>query len=60
MPVSGLSEAEVQLSRKQHGTNDLNSIERSGWLKAIIDTVKEPMFILLLAASIIYFISGQL
>ena len=60
IPISGLSEAEVQISRQQHGTNELNSTERSGWLKAIIDTVKEPMFILLLAASIIYFISGQL
>ena len=59
IPITGLSEAEVQLSRQQHGTNELNSKERSGWLNAIIDTVKEPMFILLLAASIIYFISGQ-
>lgn len=58
--ISGLTATEVQLSREQYGTNDLNSPEQNGWIKAIIDTVKEPMFILLLAASIIYFISGQM
>ena len=58
--ISGLSDAEVQSSREQNGTNELHNKERNGWLKAITDTVKEPMFILLLAASIIYFISGQL
>ena len=58
--ISGLSDAEVQSSREQNGTNELHNKERNGWLKAITDIVKEPMFILLLAASIIYFISGQL
>jgi len=57
--ITGLTEKEVLESRKKNGVNELIGEEKSGWLIALLNTVKEPMFILLLAASIIYFISGQ-
>jgi Ca2+-transporting ATPase len=57
--ITGLTEEEVLASREKYGTNEMKSEEKSGWLIALLNTVKEPMFILLLAASIIYFVSGQ-
>lgn len=57
--ITGLSAEQVLASRKQYGTNEISGREKSPWLEALIETIKEPMFILLLVASILYFISGQ-
>jgi len=57
--VAGLTDADVIFSRKQHGNNELDHKEKSGFLTALIATVKEPMLILLLVAGVLYLISGS-
>lgn len=58
--IKGLSEKEVTASRNTHGTNTLTYKKESGFLDALKNIAKEPMVILLLVASSIYFISGNL
>ena len=57
--VSGLSDREVLKSRKKFGSNALEDKSHSGIWKALLETVTEPMFILLVMASIIYFLLGE-
>jgi Ca2+-transporting ATPase len=57
--ISGLSAKEVSTSRALHGQNVVASDRKSPILQVIGSLIKEPMLILLLAASTIYFISGQ-
>lgn len=56
----GLSAEAVENSRKLHGSNELASEERGVFADVLKDVVSEPMFLLLLAACIIYFIAGQM
>jgi P-type Ca2+ transporter type 2C len=55
----GLSDAEVVISRSQHGTNTLEMQENRVFFKVLKEVVLEPMFLLLLVASIIYFAVGR-
>ncbi len=57
--IKGLSDEEVKKSRESHGTNTLTSHTQSGFLRALKTIATEPMVLLLLVASIIYFISGN-
>ena len=57
--IAGLNEQEVIASRSTHGHNAIKGKKDNVFLRAIKDLAKEPMFILLLAASVIYFIGGQ-
>lgn len=57
--IQGLSTQEVEASRKKHGTNTLTFKKENGFVDALKSLVKEPMVILLLIASCIYFISGK-
>jgi Ca2+-transporting ATPase len=57
--ISGLSESEVIQSRTTSGRNSLEHQEQNHLLHSIIDMVKEPMFLLLVAATAIYFITGE-
>src|SRR5689334_8295895 len=56
----GLTNAEVISSRAAHGRNKLTQRAPNGFVVALKNVVKEPMFILLLVAATIYFISGEL
>lgn len=56
----GLTNQEVTASRVKHGINKLAFKKANGLLDAIKSLIKEPMVILLLVASCIYFISGSL
>jgi len=58
-PENGLTSAAVAESRKLHGSNDLQLREERVLLNIIREIVTEPMFLLLLAACIIYFVVGQ-
>lgn len=58
--IKGLSDEEVLQSRQKFGENALRFKKESGVLEALKSLVKEPMIILLLVASAIYFSSGQL
>jgi Ca2+-transporting ATPase len=57
--IKGLSNEEVIASRKKHGENAIVLKEENHFLKAILKFLKDPMILLLLVASIIYFISGK-
>lgn len=57
--IEGLSDAQVIAAREKYGLNKVTYKKTNRFLNAIISIVKEPMTILLLVASTIYFISGK-
>lgn len=57
--MKGLTHEQVLQSRQKHGTNQLSYQKENGFLDALKSIAKEPMVLLLLVASIIYFISGK-
>ncbi|UEG48531.1 cation-translocating P-type ATPase [Ferruginibacter lapsinanis] len=57
--IKGLTDQQVIESRKKYGQNKLDYKKEIGLLIALKSVIKEPMVILLLATSSIYFISGQ-
>jgi Ca2+-transporting ATPase len=58
-PILGLSESEVTQSRITNGENSLKHQEKNHLLHSLLEMVKEPMFLLLVAAASIYFITGD-
>ena len=54
---SGLTESQVISSRNLHGDNSIKLKEDRVFLQVLKDVITEPMFIMLLAACIIYFIA---
>jgi Ca2+-transporting ATPase len=57
--ISGLSNEEVTSSSTKNGTNSLEHQEKNHFLMSLLEMVKEPMFLLLVAAASIYYISGD-
>jgi P-type Ca2+ transporter type 2C len=57
--IKGLDSEKVNLSREKFGRNKLDYKKENTFLDVLIRIVKEPMTILLLVASTIYFISGE-
>ncbi|WP_435353126.1 cation-translocating P-type ATPase [Emticicia sp. SJ17W-69] len=57
--IQGLTTKQVLEAREKYGYNTLDYKKENGLLDAIKSLAKEPMVILLLVASAIYFISGQ-
>lgn len=57
--TNGLTSKEAQALQAQHGKNQLAEKKKQSLLKKILHTVCEPMFLLLLAASVVYFILGE-
>lgn len=58
--IKGLSTAEVTASRSKYGSNTAEFKKENILLKAILNFLQDPMVILLLVASAIYFISGKI
>lgn len=58
--IKGLTDEEVLASRQQSGSNTLQFKKENGFLDALKSIAKEPMVILLLVTSSIYFISGNI
>lgn len=58
--IKGLTDQEVLESRRKHGKNQLDYKKESSFFGAVKSIAKEPMVILLLATSAIYFISGKI
>lgn len=56
---SGLTNDEVLQERRRSGSNIMDHKEKSAVVAALEETITEPMFILLLAAGIIYFLLGE-
>ncbi len=57
--IKGLSSEEVLTSRAKHGKNVLEGKKKLGLFHALKSLAREPMVLLLLVASAIYFISGS-
>jgi Ca2+-transporting ATPase len=57
--LQGLCNQEVIQSRKKNGVNSLEHQDKNLFLVSLIEMVKEPMFLLLLLAASIYFITGK-
>ena len=57
--IQGLSQQQVLTSREKYGKNVVDYPYRNAFLEALKGFVKDPMVILLLVASMIYFVSGQ-
>jgi Ca2+-transporting ATPase len=57
--INGLTDQQVLEARKQFGFNRLDYKKNNGFFDAMKSLAKEPMVILLLVASSIYFISGN-
>ena len=57
--ITGLSNEEVIASRNKNGRNSLEHQEKNHFLISLFEMVKEPMFLLLVAAASIYYISGD-
>ncbi|KAA2219805.1 cation-translocating P-type ATPase [Maribacter flavus] len=57
--IKGLTDLEVETSRKKYGSNTLTYRNENGFIDALKSLAKEPMVILLLVASSIYFMSGN-
>ncbi|MFM6976236.1 MAG: cation-translocating P-type ATPase [Sphingobacteriaceae bacterium] len=58
--IKGLNDLQVLRSREKHGHNRLQYKNENGFVEALKSLAKEPMVVLLLAASLLYFISGNL
>lgn len=58
--LAGLSEEEAQEAFAQWGANELPSPRRRGLAKIAFETLREPMFMLLLAAAGLYLFLGSL
>ena len=57
---AGLDAVEAASRLALHGPNELASRDRSGWLTLVAGVVREPMFMLLIGASAVYFLLGDL
>jgi Ca2+-transporting ATPase len=57
--IKGLTQAEVKLAREKFGQNSLAYKKINPVFEALKNLLKEPMILLLLVASCIYFISGK-
>nr|WP_051376665.1 cation-translocating P-type ATPase [Burkholderia sp. WSM2232] len=55
----GLTSAEVQTQRARFGRNVVDSAQRRGWWRTLAEVLREPMFLLLLAAASIYLLVGD-
>ncbi|MDO5559258.1 MAG: cation-translocating P-type ATPase [Oscillospiraceae bacterium] len=57
--LTGLSSSEAKKLLEQYGKNELAAQKKESFIKKIFHIVCEPMFLLLIAAAIIYFILGE-
>jgi len=60
LSAGGLSAAEAERLLEQHGFNELPSPERRSVFRIVREVLSEPMFGLLLAAGVIYFVLGDI
>jgi P-type Ca2+ transporter type 2C len=58
-PFSGLTGEEVKNSRENFGSNKIETKSKGAFWHSLKDAVTEPMFILLVAAAVIYFVLGE-
>ncbi len=57
--LQGLSDKEVTQSRAKNGFNSLDHQEKNHFISSLVEMIKEPMFLLLVVATSIYYIMGD-
>jgi Ca2+-transporting ATPase len=57
--LTGLTEDELKSSRSNFGYNQAESGNKNAWYRMLVDILKEPMLLLLIAVAIIYVIVGN-
>ena len=57
--MDGLTEEEAIRRQQQYGKNELTPQKKAGFLRTVLRTLREPMFLLLMFAAVIYFLLGQ-
>lgn len=57
--MTGLTSEEAKRLQEQYGKNELTPLKKESFLRDVLHVVSEPMFLLLIAAAIIYFILGE-
>ncbi len=57
--LSGLTEAELKISHEKFGFNQTDNTHKNSWFVLLLDILKEPMLLLLIAVTIIYVIVGN-
>ncbi|MCB0710303.1 MAG: cation-translocating P-type ATPase [Chitinophagaceae bacterium] len=57
--LTGLNDEELRISRKKFGYNQTSGIKKNTWYVVLIDILKEPMLLLLIAVTIIYILIGN-
>ncbi|MCC6814818.1 MAG: cation-translocating P-type ATPase [Saprospiraceae bacterium] len=57
--LKGLDDSQVAASQNQYGYNSINTNQKSTWFLMLLDILKEPMLLLLIAVTIIYVIVGS-
>lgn len=57
--LKGLTEAQLKSSQNQFGYNEVEHQEKDQWYHLLLDILKEPMLLLLIAVAIIYIIVGN-
>jgi len=56
---TGLAEQEARLRLEREGPNELPSREKRGLLAIVLEVVREPMFLMLVAAGALYLLMGE-
>ena len=57
--LTGLTDAELERSRSTYGYNQAAGLKKSAWYTLLLDILKEPMLILLIAVTVIYVMVGN-
>lgn len=57
--ITGLTNEEVITSRNKNGSNTLEHQEKNHFLHSVLEMIQEPMFLLLITAASIYYITGD-
>ena len=59
-PLTGLSNEEAALRLQKHGPNAFDTEPPRTWAHRLMDMTREPMFMLLVAAALLYIVLGDL
>jgi len=59
LSLQGLCDEEVIQSRAKNGSNSLEHQDKNHFITSLFEMVKEPMFLLLITATSVYFITGK-
>ena len=57
--LTGLSDEELKISRGKFGYNQADRLKKNPWYTMLLDILKEPMLLLLIAVTVIYVIVGN-